>query len=169
MKKGALLLLMLVGFALHGIAQKYAYVDSKYILDKVPAYKEAQKQIDELSEKWQKEVEAKYAEIETKDKAYQEEKIILPDDIKKKREQEIAQLLNEVREFQKAKFGVNGELFQKRQELIKPIQDKLYKAIKDVSGERYSMVFDKANQSNLLYADPKLDISDRVLREMGVN
>lgn len=169
LKKATLVLLFALSFGMNTFAQKYAYVDSKFILGKIPAYTEAQKKMDDLSAKWQKDVEEKYAEIETKDKAYQEEKILLPDEIKKKREAEIAQLLNEVREFQKKKFGVEGELFQKRQELIKPIQDKLYKAIKDVSKDKYDMVFDKANQSNLLYANTKLDISDKVLKKLGVN
>lgn len=167
MKRFGLLFIFVVSMATMALSQKYAFIDSKYILDKIPAYQTAQKKLDDLSEKWQKDIESKYAEIEQKDKAYQEEKILLPDDIKKKREAEIAEMLNGVREFQKEKFGVSGELFQKRQELIKPIQDKLYKAIQDVAKDKYAMVFDKANQSNLVYADVKLDISDRVLDKMG--
>jgi len=167
MKKLGLILILLVAIASTGLSQKYAYIDSKYILEQVPAYQNAQKKLDDLSEKWQKEIQEKYAEIDSKDKAYQEEKIVLPDDIKTKREAEITQLLDAVRTYQKDKFGVSGELFEKRQELIKPIQDKLYQAIKDVSKDKYAMVFDKANQSNLIYADPKLDISKRVLDKMG--
>ena len=168
MKRSIFLLLLTCGFALAGMSQKYAYVDTKYILEQIPAYKKAQSELDAMSEKWQKEMEAKYAEIEQKDKAYQEEKILLPDEIKKKREAEIAELLEGVREFQRKKFGVQGELFEKRQELIKPIQDKLYNAIKAVAKDKYDMVFDKANQSNLLYASKKYDISQKVLDKMGV-
>lgn len=168
MKRLAIVSLFLLAlFAGNAQSGKFAYVDSKYILDKIPDFKEAQKKLDDLSDKWQKEVEAKYAEVDEMDRAYQEEKILLPDEMKEKREAEIAAKLNSVRQFQQEKFGVNGELFKKRQELIKPIQDKLYQAIKDVSKDKYSMVFDKANQSNLLYADTKLDISDRVLDKMG--
>ena len=157
MKRFILFSLFILGATLSN-AQKYAYVDSKFILDQLPEYKEAQSQLDKLSEKWQKEVEEKYAKIDEKDKAYQEEKILLPDEMKKKREAEIAAMVAEVREFQKAKFGVNGELFRKREELIKPIQDKLYKAIQDVSKGKYAMVFDKANQSNLLHRDYNLSV-----------
>jgi outer membrane protein len=159
-----ILLFLLPAFAM---AQKFAYIDSRVILEKVPAYAEAQKTLDDLSEKWQKEIEKMYADIEAKRKAYQEEKILLPADIQKKREDEIAEMEKAARELQKARFGVNGELFQKRQELIKPIQEKMYKAIKTISQDKYTFVFDIANHSNIMYADPKSDISDKVIREMG--
>jgi len=165
MKRVLVLSVILFGLTLGGFAQtgKFAYVDSKFILEQLPEYTAAQKQLDDLSDQWQKEIEKMYDEIQIADKKYQEEKIVLPDEMKRKREAEIAKMLEDVREFQKKKFGVSGELFQKRQELIKPIQDRLYQAIQDVAKDRYSMVFDKANQTNLLFADEKLDISDRVL------
>jgi outer membrane protein len=166
MKRILFILFMLPAVAI-AQQQKFAYINSKEILDKIPAFKEAQKTLDDLSEKWQKEVEAALAEAENKRKAYQEERILLPEDIQRKREEEIAALEKSARDLQKAKFGVNGELFQKRQELIKPIQDKMYKALKTVSQDKYTFVFDIANQSNLMYADPKMDISDKVLKEMG--
>ena len=171
MKRILVLSALLLGVVFGSQAQvgKFAYIDSKYILEQLPEYQAAQKELDDLSEQWQKEIEKKYENIEKADKAYQEEKIVLPDDMKRKREAEIAQMLEEVRDFQKKKFGVSGELYQKRQELIKPIQDRLYKAIQDVAKNKYSMVFDKANQSNLLYADTKLDISDRVLDRLKSN
>lgn len=160
--------MMVVAISATGLSQKYAYINSQEIFKSIPDYQNAQKKLDDLSEKWQKDIEEKYAEIDKKDKAYQEEKILLPDEIKKKREAEIAEMLNAAREFQKAKFGVKGELFTKRQELIQPIQEKLYKAIKDVAKSgTYAMVFDMANQSNLVYADPKLNINDRVKKSMG--
>lgn len=148
-------------------AQKYAYIDSEYVLSKIPAYKDAQKKLDDLSDKWQKQVDEMKSELQNKMDSYQEEKILLPEEMQEKKKKEIEDLKRQVLDFQKKKFGVNGQLFKERQELIKPIQDKIYKAIKAVSKNRYSFVFDKANQSNIMYADPKYDISDKVLREMG--
>ncbi len=165
MKQLIFFLLLFVG--LQGAAQKFAYIDSRVILEQVPAYKEAQKELDDLSQKWQQEIEQKHTEINEMRNVYQEEKILLPADIQKKREDEIANLEREARELQRARFGVNGELFQKRQELIKPIQDKMYKAMKSVAQDKYTFVFDIAGQTNILYADPKVDLSDKVLREMG--
>lgn len=150
-------------------AQKFGYVDSKYILSHIPEYQEAQKQINKLSETWQKEIEAKYETIEKLEKAFQAEKILLTEDMRQKRSEEIEEKRKEAKELQKQKFGVGGELFQKREELIKPIQEQIYTAIKDVASQSALMVvFDKANQSNMLYTNPKHDISDKVLRKMGL-
>lgn len=155
-------------FTISASAQKYAYVDSKYILENIPEYQEAQKQLDDLSEKWQKELEGKYKLIDKKYKEYQAEQVLLPEETKAKRENEIIELEKDAREFKKGKFGVDGELFQKRKELIEPIQNKVYNAIKELATtSNYAFVFDKANQSNILYADPKLDKSKRVLKELG--
>ena len=150
-------------------AQKYAYINTKYILEQIPEFNQAQKELDDLSEQWQQEVRNKQKVIEEKQVKLDEEKIILPEEIVKKREEEIKQLRQELREYQAAKFGVKGELFVKRQELIKPIQDKIYTALIDIVDGRYSFVFDVANQSNIMYADPKLDLSDQVLKKMGYN
>lgn len=149
-------------------AQKFAFVDTDYILDNIPDYKAAQKQLDELSVQWQKQIEGKYAEIDKLYKAFQQEQILLTEDMKRKRENEIIQKEKEVKELQKSKFGVEGELFKKRQELVKPIQDKVFSAIKDISTSgNYSIVFDKAGQSNILFADSKFDKSDEVLKKLG--
>lgn len=166
-------ILLVIPFLFLGLisanAQKYAYVDTKAILEAMPDYKEAQKKIDDLSEKWQKEIEEKMAVIDKKYKDYQREQIILPEETKRQREEEIMQLEKELKEFQRAKFGVSGELFKERARLIEPIQDRVYKAIKDVATEgNFSFVFDKSTQSNILYADPKLDKSDQVLKKLGV-
>jgi outer membrane protein len=150
-------------------AQKFGYVDSKYILSHIPEYQEAQKQINKMSDTWQKEIEAKYETIEKLEKAYQAEKILLTEDMRQKRSEEIDEKRKEAKELQKQKFGVGGELFQKREELIKPIQEQIYEAIKDVASQSALMViFDKANQSNMLYTNPKHDVSDKVLRKMGL-
>jgi len=149
-------------------AQKYAYIDSDYILKNVPEYQDAQNQMDDLSEKWQKEIEAKFIEIDALYKKYQADVVLLPADMKKKREDEIINFEKEVKQFQQEKFGADGALFQKRQELIKPIQDKIYNALEEIAkSKNYSFVFDKANGASIMYANPKFDISDDVLDELG--
>ncbi|MFZ4785117.1 MAG: OmpH family outer membrane protein [Flavobacteriales bacterium] len=169
MKKTFATLALILTLAVLGTAQKFGYVDSKYILSHMPEYQEAQKQINKLSDTWQKEIEAKYETIEKLEKAYQAEKILLTEDMRKKREEEIEAKKKEAKELQKAKFGVEGELFQKREELIKPIQDQIYQAIQEVASQSALMVvFDKANHSNILYSNPKHDISDKVLKKMGL-
>lgn len=169
MKKTFATLALILTLAVVGTAQKFGYVDSKYILSHMPEYQEAQKQINKLSDTWQKEIEAKYETIEKLEKAYQAEKILLTEDMRKKREEEIEAKKKEAKELQKAKFGVDGELFQKREELIKPIQDQIYQAIQEVASQSALMVvFDKANHSNILYSNPKHDISDKVLKKMGL-
>lgn len=169
MKNIFLTLIAFVFIALQTNAQKFGYVDSKYILSHIPEYQEAQKQINKMSETWQKEIEAKYETIEKLEKAFQAEKILLTEDMRQKRSEEIDEKRKEAKELQKQKFGVGGELFQKREELIKPIQEQIYEAIKDVASQSALMViFDKANQSNMLYTNPKHDVSDKVLRKMGL-
>jgi outer membrane protein len=150
-------------------AQKFAYVDSKYILSHIPAYEAAQKQINQLSAQWQSEIEAKYESILTLEKAYQAEKILLTDEMRKKREEDIEQKKRDAMEMQKAKFGLDGELFKKREELIAPIQEEIYKAIEEVASTSALMVvFDRSEHSNMLYTNPKHDISDKVIRKMGL-
>ena len=149
-------------------AQKYAYIDSDYILNNVPEYQDAQNQMDELSEKWQKEIEGKFLEIDNLYKKYQADVVLLPADMKKKREEEIISMEKEVKAYQQEKFGQSGELFQKRQELIKPLQDKIYNAIEEIATTKnYAFIFDKASGATIMYANPKFDISDDVLDELG--
>lgn len=149
-------------------AQKYAYIDSDYILNNVPEYQDAQSQLDELSEKWQKEIEVKFNEIDALYKKYQADVVLLPADMKKKREEEIISIEKEVKQYQQEKFGQSGELFQKRQELIKPIQDKIYNALEEIAkAKNYAFVFDRSNGASIMYANPKFDISDDVLDELG--
>lgn len=149
-------------------AQKYAYIDSDYILKNVPEYQDAQNQLDDFSEKWQKEIEAKFVEIDNLYKKYQADVVLLPADMKKKREEEIINMEKEVKAYQQEKFGAEGELFKKRQELIKPIQDKIYNALEEIATTKnYVFVFDKANGASIMYANPKFDISDDVLDELG--
>jgi outer membrane protein len=150
-------------------AQKFAYVDSKYILSHMPEYIAAQKQINDLSSEWQAQVEQKYMAIEQLEKAFQAEKILLTEEMKKKREADIAERREDARQYQKSKFGVEGDLFKKREELVAPIQEQIFEAIQDIASQsQYMVVFDKANHSNLLYTNPKHDISDKVLKKMGL-
>ena len=136
----------------------------------MPAYAEAQAELDELSAQWQKTIEAKYAEIEKLYKAYQAESILLTDEMKRKREEEIVQKEKEARDYQKEKFGVEGEMFKRRQELIKPLQDRIYDAIKELADDRsYAAIFDKANNATILYSDPKYDKSETILKNLGIS
>ena len=167
--KNTILSLVICLVTLGVSAQKFGYVDSKYILSHVQAYADAQAEIDQMSADWQKEIEQKYESIEKMEKAYQAEKILLTSEMKKKREDELEEKRKEARELQKKRFGVEGDLFKKREELIKPIQDEIYTAIQEVASQGGLMViFDKATNSNILYSNPKHDVSDKVLKKMGL-
>ncbi len=169
MKKVILAVGLLLATAQFSKAQKYAYIDSDYILANTPEYKSAQTQIDNLSIQWQKEVEAKYAEIDKLYKAFQAEEVLLTDEMKKKRENEIVAKEKEAKDLQKQHFGVDGDLFKKRQELVKPIQDKIYNAVKAIAEKgTYAVIFDKSSDLSMLYANPKYDKSDDVLDAMGL-
>lgn len=149
-------------------AQKYAYIDSQYILDNISEYKAAQQQLDQLSISWQKDIEAKYGVIDKLYKDYQAEQILLTEEMRRKREQEITNKEKEVKEYQKQKFGYEGELFKKKQELIKPIQDKIYNAVKKMATDQsYAVIFDKSGDLIMLYTNPKYDKSDDILESMG--
>lgn len=168
MKKLIWVLFLVFGTAFASTAQKYGYIDSDFILNHVPDYKDAKDRLDKLAERWTKEIEDRYEVIKQKKENFLREEDLLPAEEKAKRQEELTKLETEAMEMQKLRFGVNGDYFQKRQELIKPIQDKVYAAMQTVASKRnYSFIFDKANQSNLVFADSKFDISDEVLREMG--
>jgi len=148
-------------------AQKFAFVDSEYILGQMDSYQKAQKQIDDLAEQWQKELDEKTKNIEQKVNDLKKNEILLPEDLRIEKEAEIASLQDELRAFQSKKFGVGGDLFRKRKELIQPIQRKIYKAIESLAEENnYSFVLDKSKNSNILYADPKYDKSDAIIRKL---
>lgn len=168
MKKIWFAALLLLGATAVAFGQKYAYVDTRYILSNVPEFEAAQQQIDELAIEWQKEIEEKFAEIDALYKRYQNEAPLLTQDMKNRRENEIVQKEKEAKELQKKRFGNDGDLFKKREELIRPIQDKIYNAIEKKAKQRsYVFVFDRSDNANLLYADPKNDISNDVLKDMG--
>ena len=149
-------------------AQRYAYVDVEYILNNIPEYEEAQKKLDGISEQWQKEIEEEYKKIDQLYKSYQAEQVLLTEDMKRKKENEILAKEREVKDMQKRKFGYDGELFKKRQELIKPIQDKAYKAIEEMAKlKRYDLIFDKSSGSVILYSNPIYDKSNDILKSLG--
>jgi len=157
---------MLTGTTSH--AQKFAYVDTEYILQYVPEFNSAQTRIDALTVEWQKEIEAKFAEIDRLYRTYQNQAVLLPEEMKRKREEEIINKEREVKELQQKRFGQNGDLFRKREELIRPIQEKIYKALEEVAKEgNYAVIFDKAGSLSMLFTDPKFDISEEVLTKMG--
>ncbi len=161
--------LLLFFAAFSASAQKYCFVNSEYILEQIPAYKDAQAQLDQLSIKWQKEIEEKYANIDKLYKAYQAEQILLTEEMKKRRQDEILNREKEAKDLQKQRFGFEGDLFKKKQELVKPIQDKIYNAVKKYANDQsYAVIFDKSSDLTMLYANPKYDKSDAVLKIMGI-
>jgi len=149
-------------------AQKFAYVDTDYILNKIPEFKQAQDKLDDFSDDWQKEIEAKYADVEQMYRAYQQEQVLLTDEMKAKREEAIISKENKAKKLQQKYFGSTGELYSKRQELIKPIQDKIYDAIQQLAANnKYQAIFDSSSDLIMLYKDDNLDKSDKVLELMG--
>jgi outer membrane protein len=169
MKKVILLALVAMTLAAGTQAQRYAVIDSKFILDKMPDYKAAQKKLDEFSVQWQAEIDQKQTVLDKMYKDYDAEQVMLSDELKKKREDELFNKEKELRDLQKKRFGFEGDLFKKRQELIKPIQDKVYNAVQRLAVEKsYDFILDKSEGITVIFADPKLDRSEDVLRFLGV-
>ncbi len=167
MKKIAVIL-SLIFLSVFSYAQKFACVDTEYILNNMPEYKQAQKELEEVSLQWQKDVENKLAEVDRMYRSYQAEALLLPEDLKTKRENEIVAAEREAKALQKQRFGSDGDLAKKRSELIKPIQDKIYNAIEKIAKEKnYSVILDKASGATILFIDSKTDVSDIVLAELG--
>ena len=168
MKKFALVLLLTVIGAIGANAQKFALVDMEYILRNVPSYEMASEQLNQLSQRWQREIENIGTEAQTMYQSYLADKVFLTDDQAKAREQEIANKEKEATELRMRYFGPEGELYQKQQSLLRPIQDYVYNAIKRVAEERgYQAVFDRAASSEIIYASPRIDISNEVLTKLG--
>ena len=167
--KKILLLACMLGLGFAGISQKYAIIDTRYILDKMPEYKEAQKQLDNIAAGWQKEIDAKQAELDKMYKDYDAEQVMLTEELRKKREDQLFNKEKDLRDLQRKRFGFEGDLFKKRQELIKPIQDKVYNAVQKMALSRgYDFVLDKSEGITIIFADPKLDKSEDVLKDLGV-
>jgi outer membrane protein len=150
-------------------AQNYAVIDTKYILDRIPEYSEAQKQLDKIAEGWQKEIDSMQAALDKMYKDYDAEQVMLTEDLRKKREDQLFLKEKALRDLQRKRFGFEGDLFKKRQELVKPIQDKVYNAVQKISLQRgYNLVLDKSEGITIIFADPKLDKSEDILKELGV-
>lgn len=171
MKKIVLILSLFSFFGLNqSMAQRFAYVDTDYILDMLPEYKSAQKQLDLIAETWQKEAEEKKAEIDKMLQEFQAEQILLTAELKKKKETDIKLKEAELKEFMNKKFGYEGELFKKRQELVKPIQDKVFDACQNIAKKSaLDFIFAKGGEMIMMYSNAKYDKSDEVLIELGVN
>ncbi len=168
MKKLVLIVAVVFGMAVTLSAQKMAFIDTEYIMENIPAYKAAQNQLDQLSSQYQKELESIHAEIEQMYKDFQAESVLLSDDMKRKREDVIITKEKDYKQLQKKYFGPNGDLFKKRQGLVKPIQDDVFNAVQEISNEgSYSIVFDKAGGTTLFFTNPKFDLSDQVLQKLG--
>jgi len=149
-------------------AQKFGFVDSEYILRNIPSYEAAQDELDNLSQAWEQEVQKEYTAIEEMYKSYKAERVLLSEEMREKREGEIIAKENSVKELQQKYFGSEGELFKKREELVKPIQDAVYKAIKEMAAEGgYAIIFDTAGGASILYSNPRFDKSDEILQKMG--
>ena len=169
MKKTLFIVVCLLVASIYSFAQRYAVIDSKYILEKVPEYKESQTKLNQYSAQWQLEIEKKQADLDKMYKDYDAEQVMLSDELKKKREDELYNKEKEVRDLQKKRFGFEGDLFKKRQEMIKPIQDKVFNAIQKLAVEKaYDFILDKSEGITVIFADPKLDRSDDVLKYLGV-
>jgi outer membrane protein len=170
MKKAFFSLMLIAVASLAHAQQHYCFIDSKFILEKVTDYKDAQIKLDNLSKTWQEEIDAKMSDVEKMYKSYQAEKPMLSEEMRNKRQDEIIYKEKEAKDLQKQRFGYEGDLFKRRQELVKPIQDRVFNAVqKMASSKGFDMVFDKAGGVTVFYADPKLDRSDDVLNILGIN
>lgn len=170
MKRIVFAIALFVAATWSGVAQKYAVIDMAYILKNIPAYEMATEQLNQVSTKWQSEVEAQSKQAKEMYKKYQSEMVFLSDEMKNKREEEIVKKEKDVAELQRKYFGQEGELFKKRESLMKPIQDDIFNAVKAISEDKgYVMVLDKSSAPNMIFVSPKINISDDVLSKLGIS
>lgn len=168
MKRIILTITVLMGLWAVSSAQKFAFIDTEYIMENIPAYKAAQDQLDQLSGQYQKELESMHAEVEQMYNDFQAESVLLSEDMKRKREDVIISKEKDYKTLQRKYFGPNGDLFQKRQGLVKPIQDDIFNAVQEISNDgSYAVIFDKAGGTTLFFTNPKFDLSDQVLQKLG--
>ena len=169
MKKIFLIVLFAVAFTSGSNAQKYAIIDTKYILGKMPEYTDADKKLQQISDQWQKEIDNLQAQLNDLYKNYDAEQYMLSDDLKKKREDELFNKEKELRDLQKKRFGYEGDLFKERERIVKPIQDKVYNAVQKMAvAHGYDFVLDKSEGITVIFADPKLDRSNDILQQLGI-
>jgi outer membrane protein len=167
MKKFAFILaIMLIATVSH--AQRFAYIDSDYIMENIPEYRAAEDELSRLSIQWQNEIEKVFADVDKMYRDYQAESPLLPEEIRRRREDAIIQKEKDAKELQMKRFGQDGDLFKRRQALVKPIQDRVSDALDDIAKrQNYAMIFDKAGGASLVFADPRYDLSDEVLQKLG--
>ena len=168
MKRLLLSITFIAAFAAASWAQKFALVDMEYILKNIPAYEMANEQLNQLSQRWQKEIENKQTQAADAYQQYQADYIFLSDDQKKQREQEVTEIEKQAAELRYKYFGPEGELFEKRKTLIEPIQNQIYEAIKKLADEKgYQAILDRASSSDIIFASPRIDVSNDVLQRLG--
>ena len=166
--KTLFLLIVTLMTSISTYSQKFAYVDSDYILSKMPEFAQAEEKIDNFSKEWQSEIELAYEEVEQMYRDYQSEQVLLTSEMKTKREEAIMEKEKSVQLLQQKYFGNNGDLYKKRQDLIKPIQDRVFDAVQQLAASnKYSIIFDTSSDLIMLYSNPDLDKSDKVLELMG--
>ncbi|MGN7205888.1 OmpH family outer membrane protein [Pedobacter sp. SAFR-022] len=168
MKKYLLLSFLLIA-GMSAFAQKFAYVDSEYILKHMPEYKSAQNQLDVLAQQWQKQADNSFAELDKMYKAYQADQVLLTDDMRKRRENEIIEKEKAAKEFQRSKFGPEGDLFQSRVKLLKPIQEKVSNTIAEYAkGKLLDFIFDKSSGATMMiYSSANYDVSNDIITRLG--
>ncbi len=169
MKKLLFITVTFILIALGSHAQRYAIIDTKFILGKMPDYVDADKKLQQVSEQWQKDIDQRQVVLDKMYKDYDAEQFMLSDELKKKREDELFNKEKELRDLQKKRFGYQGDLFKEREKLVKPLQDKVYNAVQKIAVARgYDFILDKSEGITVIFADPKLDKSDDVIRELGI-
>jgi outer membrane protein len=168
MKKIIFTIASIIAFSGITFAQKYGFIDSGYILENIPAYRAAQEQLNQLSVQYQKELESMHAEIEQMYQDFQAESVLLSEDMKRKREDVIISKEKDYKQLQRKYFGPDGDLFKKRQGLVKPVQDDIFTAVQEIANEgSYAVIFDKAGGTTLFFTNPRYDLSDQVLQKLG--
>ena len=168
MKKFVMLFVAVAACTTSALAQKFAFIDQEYILKKIPNYEMANEQLEQISQRWQREVEALEKEADTMYKNYQADMVFLKDDQKKKKEAEIVAKAKEASQLQYKYVGLKGEIYKKQQSLIKPIQDDIYAACKKVCEEKgYQVIFDRASIQGAMYVSPRIDVTDEVIAKLG--
>ena len=168
MKKTLITLCLLLGCLAATQAQKFALIDMEYLLKNIPAFETANEQLNQISRRWQTEIDNRHAEVQNMYKNYQTEAVFLSDEMKRRREAEIVEAERELQELRRRYFGADGELFRKRESLLRPIQDEIYNAVKDISDRQgYQLILDRASSANIIFASPRIDISDEVLSRLG--
>lgn len=168
MKRTLLIIAILMATGVTTFAQKYGFIDSGYILENIPSYRAAQEQLNQLSAQYQKELESMHAEIEQMYQDFQAESVLLSEDMKRKREDVIISKEKDYKQLQRKYFGPEGDLFKKRQALVKPIQDDIFTSVQEIANEgSYAVIFDKAGGTTLFFTNPRYDLSDQVLQKLG--